>query len=96
MKWSSLLSWLLLIVQLGLLASTAFIAPVLLRPRLFTYIVYSVLVAVVWVGYMLGATFFDGKVGNDVPGIGYLLIGFIGWLVGSAVFGSRARKAGNE
>ncbi len=92
MKWS-LLSWLLLIVQLGLLASTAFIAPVLLRPRLLTYIVYSVLAAIVWLGYAVGAMFFDGKVGNDAPGVGYLLIGFAGWLVGSAVFGFRARQA---
>lgn len=92
MKWP-LLSWLLLIVQLGLLASTAIIAPVLLRPRLLTYIIYSVLAAIVWLGYAVGAMCFDAKVGNDVPGVGYLLMGFIGWLIGSAVFGFRASEA---
>jgi hypothetical protein len=93
MKWSYL-SWLLLLLQLGLFAGTAFIAPVLLRPRLTIYLFYSVFAAVLWLAYTIGAMFFDSAVHNDVPGAGYLFIGFVSWFIGTAILGFRAARTG--
>ena len=88
----SAISWLLLAVQIALFAGTALVAPIVLRPRLLRYCVYSVVAAAAWFAYAVVAMLFDGKVNNDVPEIGYLLVGFFGWVIGSFIFGVRARR----
>jgi len=88
----SYISWLLFILQLVLLASTGWLAPVKMQPRLGHYVCYTVAVAVAWLAYAVAAMLFDAKVGNDVPGGGYLFIGLLGWLVGSGIFLVRAKR----
>ena len=86
----SQVSWLMLVVQLVLLTVTAFVAPLKLRPRIGRYLCYTIAACVAWLAYAIAAMLFDSKAGHDVPGIGYLLIGFLGWLVGSGIFLVRA------
>src|SRR5438034_3619544 len=86
----SLLSWLLLVLQIALFAVTALVAPMVLRPRLLRYLAYCVIAAVAWLAYAVAAMLFDSKAKIDVPGIGYLLVGFISWLIASIIFGVRA------
>jgi hypothetical protein len=86
----SLLSLLLLGLQVVLFGVTAFIAPFVVRPNLWRYLAYSALVALTWLAYAVAAMLFDGKTKNDVPGIAYLLHGFLGWLIGTVIFGVRA------
>jgi hypothetical protein len=87
-----ILDWLMLLVQVGLLAATAIVAPVRMQPRLRQYLTYSVVVGLVWFVFTVAAMFFDGATHNDVPGGGYLALGFFGWFVGSGVFAFRARS----
>ncbi|SRR6266516_2205554 len=88
----SYISWLLFILQLVLLASTGFLAPIKMQPRLGHYLCYTVGDAVAWLAYAIAAMLFDGRVGNDVPGGGYLFVGLLGWLVGSGIFLVRAKR----
>jgi hypothetical protein len=88
----SLLSWLLLAVQLVLFAATALFAPPVLRPRFLRYLAYSVIAAAAWLAYAVVAMLFDAKVNNDVPGAGYLVVGFAAWVIGSIILGLRATK----
>jgi vacuolar-type H+-ATPase subunit I/STV1 len=92
----SSLSWLLLAVQIALFAITASVAPIVLRPRLVGYCVYSVTAAGAWLAYAVAAMRFDWTVNNDVPGVGYLLVGFAAWLIGSLIFGIRAQRTKRE
>jgi hypothetical protein len=87
----SAISWLLLLVQVALFAATA-LAPFWFRPHFLRYFVYSVLGSGIWMGYAVAAMLFDSKVNNDVPGIGYLLPGFLGWLIGTVIFGVRRAR----
>ena len=82
----SQLSWLLLILQLVMLAATAFVVPLILRPRWTGYFLYTIGAGILWLAYTVAAMLFDSKAGKDVPGIGYLLIGFVGWGIGSAIY----------
>lgn len=88
-----ILGWLLLALQIALFAVTAFVAPTRIRPTLLRYLAYSFVVAVTWMGYAVAAMFYDSKAKVDVPGFGHLLLGIIGWLIGSVTLGIRALKA---
>ena len=89
----SQISWLLLVVQVVALACTALVAPVMLRPDRSRYLVYTMAAGVFWLAYAVGAMLFDSKTGNDVPGIGYVLVGLCGWIFGTGVFLFRARRS---
>lgn len=82
----------LLIIQLVLLACTAFVGPFVLRARWLGYLLYTVVAGLLWFAYTIAAMFFDSKVGNDVPGAGYLFLGFVAWLVGSVIYIMRIRR----
>ena len=82
----------MLIVQVLLLAATAFIAPLSLRPRWVTYVLYTFAAVVLWLAYTVAAMVLDSKAGKDVPGGGYLFVGLLSWIVGSAVFLFRINK----
>jgi hypothetical protein len=89
---NSFQSWLLLAAMLALLIATGFIAPRKLRPSFLNWFVYTVAAAILWLAYAIGAMLFDSKTGQDVPGIGYILPGFLGWILGSWTFYSRALR----
>jgi hypothetical protein len=82
----SQISLLLLAIQILLLVGTAFLGPLLLRPSGVNFIIYSLIVLTLWVTYAVAALFFNSGVGRDVPGAGYLIIGFVGWIVGSTIY----------
>jgi len=85
-------SVLLLATQLVLLAATMLLGPLFLRPRWIAYLLYTGAVGILWFAYAVVAMFFNSKAGHDVPGIGYLVIGFIGWIIGSVIFLFRIRR----
>ncbi len=85
----------LLWVQLVLLVATAFIWPRRLRPRWLDCFPDTVLVSFLWLGYAILAMCADSWLNHDVPGIGYLLTGFPGWLIGSASHFRRILKGRN-
>jgi hypothetical protein len=91
MTMLSAISWLLLFLQIVLFATTA-LAPFRFRPNFLRYFVFSVLGFVVWFAYAIAAMLFDSKVKNDVPGIGYLIPGFLGWLIGTVIFAVRRTR----
>ena len=84
---------LLNLFQIALFAATAFVAPTRLRPTILRYLAYSFIAAVVWMASAVAEMFYNSKAKLDVPGIGYLLLGFVGWVIGSVIFGVRAQKA---
>jgi hypothetical protein len=82
----SVVDFSLLAVQIGLAVCTAFVLPLTLRPRWIAYSLYTLGTAVVWLVYSVLMLFCDGWLGKDMPGIGYLLIGFLSWCLGSAIY----------
>jgi hypothetical protein len=89
----SLLSWFLLALQVVLFTATALVVPIVLRPRILRYFAYCAIAAVAWLAYAVAAMLFDSTAKIDVPGIGYLLVGFVAWLIGSVIFAVRAARA---
>jgi len=87
----SFASWLLLLLQALMLVATAFVLPMRLPLRFIPYFFYTIGVGAAWLAYAVLAMLFDGVVGNDIPGIGYLLLGFLGWALGSAIWLYRRR-----
>ena len=65
----SLLSWLLLVLQIALFAVTALVAPMVLRPRLLRYLAYCVIAAVAWLAYAVAAMLFDSEAKIDDFGV---------------------------
>ncbi len=70
-----------LLAQLILLGLTIYI-PFRFRPRVLPFLLYTVVMFILWFAYMLGAMFLNHFQNMDVPGIGYLFLGFVGWVVG--------------
>ena len=67
-----------------------------LSPRLLSHLAYSLIAAVAWLAHAVAAILVDSKARLDTPGIGYLLVGFIGWLIGSVILAVRAMRAKHE
>lgn len=65
----------LLIIQIALFVGTAWLVPARLRLSWLWYFLYTLASAVLWIAYSLAVLFFDKNSGNDVPAIGYLLLG---------------------
>ncbi len=80
---------LLLAIEIALLIYTAFVVPLKLRARWVAYLLYTLGAIAVWLCYIIAMMFVDSALGNDVPGFGYAILGFISWVVGSAIFVSR-------
>jgi len=75
----------LLFLQIALVVLTAWVLPMRIKPGkggVITFIFFSF---IGWVFYTILAMFADGYLGNDVPGIGYLVIGFIAGTIGIIV-----------
>lgn len=81
----SQISWLLLALQVVLLAATAF-GPFFFWRHWYGYLIYSGTSWISWMGYMMLALAFNARVGLDTPGGGYLLIGLVGWTFGTVVY----------
>ena len=47
----------------------------------------------VWMAYAMIAMFFDSWRRADIPGFGYLVLGFMAWMVGSVIFMVKAIRA---
>lgn len=92
----SVLSFVMLLLQIALLVGTAFIMPRRLRPQFSRYVVYSLLAAAAWFVYAVLAMFLNSAMNIDIPGGGYLFLGVIAWLVGTVVFVFRASRESNH
>jgi hypothetical protein len=82
---ASQISWILLALGVALLILTIF-GPCFLNLTWWKYALYSFSVGILWCGYTVIVMPINDKVGTDVPGIGYLFLGFLAWLIGSTVF----------
>src|SRR5258708_5275433 len=80
---------LLLVIETAFIICTAFVGPLRLRPHWVAYALYTLSAIVVWFLYAIAMMFADAALGNDVPGFGYVALGFISWVVGSVIFVSR-------
>ena len=85
----------MLFAQIGLIGYTAYLAPKKSRPKLLQYFIYTTVVFFLWFVYACLAMLLNDALGVDVPGAGYLFIGFVAWCVGTLVFGIKARRKPN-
>jgi hypothetical protein len=75
----------MLALQIALLILTIF-GPCYLKLKWWKYVLFSLLVGMLWIGYAIIVMPVNDMVGTDVPGAGYLALGFLAWLIGSALF----------
>ena len=75
----------LLLLQIVLIACTAWFLPRRLPKRWFSLPLFILITLIVWISYAVGAMLFDGLVQNDVPGIVYLIPGFLSGIAGAFV-----------
>ena len=73
--------------ELALLALTAFIVPLKMRPRWVWYFIYTFAAGILWLAFSMAATIWWPE-----PGIGTLIIGFLSWIVGSVIYARRIMK----
>ena len=82
-----------LVLQIAVIVFTVWFLPTRLASKRFGLGLFIGAVPTTWFGYSVAAMLLDGLIGNDVPGIGYLLLGFVSGLVGLAVFFSQRNRA---
>lgn len=90
------ISLLLLVMQVLLLVGTMFFGPLFLQACWKPYLCYTIVVGVVWFAYTIVAMVYNSEAGIDVPGFGYMVVGFIGWIFGSAIYILRIRRRINN
>ena len=82
----SVASWGLLFLEIALFALTVWLLPTRLRTKWYGYFVFLAIIIPLWLGLAVISMLFDGIAGNDIPGIGYLLLGFLAGGIGSIVY----------
>ena len=82
----SVLSLVMLVAQVVLLGYTALFLPRRIGRGILSYVGYSAGVFGLWVVFAVLAMLLDSAMKVDVPGLGYLVIGGVGWVVGSIVW----------
>lgn len=76
----------LLVIQIILVLITVWIIPVRLKLCKSGAFKFLFFVLFAWTAYTMLAILFDGYLRNDVPGIGYLVVGFISGVLGGFVY----------
>ena len=78
------LSIALLLIQILAFIWVAFLAPWRLQMRWWTFPVYTICSALLWILITIASMLLDSRMQIDVPGIGYLVLGAISWTIGAA------------
>ena len=78
------LGWLAL--QILLLAFTAWFLPTRLTVKRVGLLIFVITIPVIWLAFSVSAVLVDGLTGNDVPGVGYLVEGFVSGVIGLFVY----------
>ena len=81
-----------LLIQIFLIAITAWFLPTRLTTRKYGFLIYIFGVPAIWICFSVLAMLADGVTGNDVPGVGYLVEGLISGLIGFLIYGSRLSR----
>ena|SRR5205085_7562585 len=84
-----------LALQLLLIAFTVWFLPTRLTTKWFGCLIFFVLIPLLWLAYSVSAMLIDGLVGSDVPGIGYLLVGFASGVIGFCIYVRRRMREKN-
>ena len=67
--------------ELALMIATAFVAPLKVPGRWIWYFVYTGVSGITWFVFAVATMFWWPE-----PGFGVILLGFLSWLIGTAVF----------
>ena len=68
---------------------TVWFFPTRLTTKWFGIVIFIFTVSLLWFAYAVLAMVIDGLLGNDVPGVGYLALGFVSGVIGFFVYGGR-------
>ena len=79
-----------LLLQISLMAFTAWFLPTRLTTRSYGFLIFIFVVPAAWLCFSVLAMLLDGITGNDIPGVGYLVEGFISGAVGFFIYASRS------
>lgn len=75
-----------------LFVSTAFWFPLRIPRTMLSYVVFTIVVLAGWWCLMLATLTLECVTWNDVPGFDYFGLGFVAWMIGSAVYLSLALR----
>lgn len=81
-----MLSIFLIILQVALLALSAWYLPTRLKRTFWNFFLFLFLSVAAWFGYTLVAVYSDRWLKTDAPGMGYLVLGFIATVIGAVVY----------
>jgi hypothetical protein len=84
-----------LALQLSLIAFTVWLLPTRLTTKPVGGLIFILAVALLWLAYSILQMELDGLMGEDVPGIAYLGLGFVSGLVGFLVYVRRRSREQN-
>jgi len=87
--WLSAFSWALLAAQVVLIAFTAWFMPTRLRRTRAGFVIYILSTLIAWSCYTALAIVCDTLAGNDIPGIGYLVLGAVSGFIGIIIYARR-------
>jgi hypothetical protein len=79
-----------LVLQVSLIAFTAWFLPTRLTTRSEGWFVIIFGVPAMWILFTVSALFLDGLMGNDVPGGGYILEAIISGAIGFFIYACRS------
>jgi len=82
-----------LVLQILLIAFTVWFVPTRVAAKHLPPFLCILGVPLLWFTFSFLALYLDGLSGNDVPGVGYLIEGFVSCAVGFVVFAFRKRAA---
>ena len=80
------------LLQLALIAFTAWFLPRRLTTNRVGLLIFLGGVPLMWFGFSVLAMFLDSLTGNDVPGAGYLFEAFLSGVIGFFIYVSRRSK----
>jgi hypothetical protein len=84
-----------LVFQILLLGFTVWFLPTRLTVRRVGLLIFVLGLPVVWLAFSVLAMLLDGLTGNDVPGVGYLVEGFVSGVIGFFVYVRRRSREKN-
>lgn len=84
-----------LALQLSLIAFTVWFLPTRLTTKPVGVLIFILAVPLLWLAYSIVQMGLDGLMGNDVPGIGYLGVGFVSGMIGFLFYVRRRSREQN-
>jgi hypothetical protein len=84
-----------LALQVSLIAFTVWFLPTRLTTKPGGVLVFILAVPLLWLAYSILQMGIDGLMGDDVPGIAYLGVGFVSGMVGFLVYVHRRSREQN-